>query len=72
MVVTYYIKLLRTAADKHNGILMSLPLLVAEIKMNFCVKTVFCNKCKHIDSYQNTEFWEVGLQKVFSNTTKIL
>ena len=30
MVVTYYIKLFRTEADRHNGILMSLPLLVAE------------------------------------------
>ena len=30
MVVTYYIKLFRTEVDRHNGILMSLPLLVAE------------------------------------------
>ena len=30
MVVTYYIKLVRTRADRHNGILMSLLLLVAE------------------------------------------
>ena len=30
MVVTYYIKLFRTGADRHNGILMSLLLLVAE------------------------------------------
>ena len=30
MVVTYYIKLFRTGADRHNGILMSL-VLVAEI-----------------------------------------
>ena len=30
MVVTYYIKLFRTRADKHNGVLMSLLLLVAE------------------------------------------
>ena len=29
MVITYYIKLFRTGADRHNGILMSL-LLVAE------------------------------------------
>ena len=32
MVVTYYIKLFRTGADRHNGILMSLLLLVAETK----------------------------------------
>ena len=30
MVVTYYIKLFRMGADGHNGILMYLPLLVAE------------------------------------------
>ena len=30
MVVTYYIKFFRTAAEKHNGILISLLLLVAE------------------------------------------
>ena len=30
MVVTYYIKLFRTKADRHNGILMSLLLLVSE------------------------------------------
>ena len=30
MVVTYYIRLFRTGADRHNGILMSLLLLVAE------------------------------------------
>ena len=30
MVVNYYIKLFRTGADRQNGILMSLLLLVAE------------------------------------------
>ena len=30
MVTTYYIKLFGTGADKHNGILMCLLLLVAE------------------------------------------
>ena len=34
MVVTYYIKLFRTGADRHNGILMSHLLLVAETKMD--------------------------------------
>ena len=29
MVVTYYIKLFQTGADRHNGFLMSLILLVA-------------------------------------------
>ena len=30
MIVTYYIKLFRMGADRHNGMLMSLLLLVAE------------------------------------------
>ena len=33
MVVTYYVKPFRTGADRHNGILMSLLLLVAETIM---------------------------------------
>ena len=33
MVVTYHIKLFRSEADKHNGILLSLLLLVAETTM---------------------------------------
>ena len=32
MVITYYIKLFRTGADRHNGILMSLLLLATETK----------------------------------------
>ena len=32
MVIAYYIKLFRTGADRHNGILMSLLLLVTETK----------------------------------------
>ena len=35
MVVTYYIKLFRTGADRYNGILMSLLLLVAEKKHQY-------------------------------------
>ena len=30
MVITYYIKLFRRGADRHNGVLISLPLLVAQ------------------------------------------
>ena len=38
MVVTYCIKLFRTGADRHNGILMSLLFLVAETIMEiFCL-----------------------------------
>ena len=35
MVVTYYIKHFRTEADRHNGNLISLLLLVADTKMLF-------------------------------------
>ena len=35
MVVTYYIKPFRTGADRHNAILMSLLLLVAETRYTF-------------------------------------
>ena len=41
MVVTYYIKLFRTGADRHNGILMSLLLLVAETKMRTTTRTKY-------------------------------
>ena len=49
MVVSYYIKLFRTGADRHNGILMSLLLLVAEtktVKYNSWVKQI-CYTKKH-------------------------
>ena len=35
MIVTYYIKLFRTGANRHNGILMSLLFLVAETIITF-------------------------------------
>ena len=35
MVFTYYIKFSRMGADRHNGILMSLLLLVAETNIMF-------------------------------------
>ena len=35
MVITYYIKLSRTGADRHNGILMSFLLLVTETNIMF-------------------------------------
>ena len=40
MVVTYYIKLFRTGADRHNGILMSLLPLVAETNMQVYAKYI--------------------------------
>ena len=49
MVVKYYIKLLSTGADRHNGILMSLLYLVAETN-----KDVFY-KSKHRAFYECRE-----------------
>ena len=63
IVVTYYIKLFRTGADRHSGILMSLILLVAEtinvvlsllhhIKIKLPVKNIFS---KHGQIHGNLE-----------------
>ena len=42
MVVIYYIKLFRTGADRHKGILMSLFLLVAEtIRLIRCMRDTY-------------------------------
>ena len=38
MVVTYYIKLFQTGADRHKGILMSILLIVAETIINAVFK----------------------------------
>ena len=43
MVINYYIKTLRTGADKRNGILMSLLLLVAETINSFDIRGKACN-----------------------------
>ena len=40
MVVTYYNKLFSTGADRHNGILLSLLLLVAETIIKQCQNLV--------------------------------
>ena len=42
MVVTYYIKLFRTGADRHNGVLISLLLLVAETTNTSCYVCLAC------------------------------
>ena len=44
MVVTYDIKILRTGAERHNGILMLLLLLVAETKTSEFVAKVALNR----------------------------
>ena len=61
IVVTYYIKLFRTGDDRHNGILMSLLLLVAET-----IKSIF----RHFSSKQiNPTFLkgESATLRYFSN-----
>ena len=63
MVLTYYIKLFRTWADRHNDILMSLLLLVAEAKkvqlfsfFLFSLTAVF-----FLFSYQGVcKFWKIA------------
>ena len=47
MVVTYYIKLFCTGADRHNGILMSLLRLVAETKRGMKLVFSFLNRVKN-------------------------
>ena len=50
MVVTYYIKIFRTGANRHNGILMSLLLLVART-----INSNNKNNKKSIKSYNVNE-----------------
>ena len=54
MVVTYYIKLFRTGADRHNGILVSLLLLVPEMiisfgNSNFDNENYFFSRCDVVE-----------------------
>ena len=44
MVVTYCIKLFQTGADRHDGILLSLLLLVAETNTNDFITVSFIQK----------------------------
>ena len=53
MVVTYYIKLFRTGADRHDSILMSLLLLVAE-----SIKSTFYHFQKAFNEANNIIFFE--------------
>ena len=59
MVVTSYIKLCRTSVDRHNSILMSLLLLVAETVTVFTTK--FDSETSHIIF---SVFWNFFLQSV--------
>ena len=53
MFVTYYIKLFRTGTDRHNGILMSLLLLVAQTIIN--------------DNLQNLKFYQRSSKNMTQN-----
>ena len=55
---TYYIKLFRTGADKHNGILMSLLLLVAETIIKDCDNVVFI--ATSVRKVMPTKKWDVN------------
>ena len=46
MVVTYHIKLFQTGADRRNGILMSLPLPVAETTILLHLQNILM--CSHV------------------------
>ena len=46
MVVTYYIKLFQTGADRRKGILMSLPLPVAETAILLHLQNILM--CSHV------------------------
>ena len=69
MVVTYYIKLFRTGADKHNGILMSLFLLVAETKMSFLGFTD--ETIKWYTSYLSNRKLVISIENAYSNKASI-
>ena len=69
MVVTYYNKLFRTGANRHNGILVSLLLLVAETISNASTNNetsaeVLYNllnklKCNHLKSIPHGSFYKI-------------
>ena len=61
MVVTYYIKLFQTGANGHNGILMSLLLLVTEttrsLKIQWYLRESNWNSDKFFKPWKS-KFWE--------------
>ena len=68
MVVTYYIKLFRTGADRHNSILMSLLLLVAETITKYFTerKIVLKNLTQLWHASKNTNFKSIpGEHSIF-------
>ena len=65
MVVTYFIKLFRTGADRHSGILMSLLLLVAKtITLCLCIYFAFT---KNGHYYMPIYEWYIKLNHVHFN-----
>ena len=70
MVVTYYIKLFRTGADRRNGILMSLLLLGAETIINFKALNFFYSSDRNVTNFvlnfygtQIKQIWILGQNK---------
>ena len=69
MVVTYYIKLFHTGADRHNSILMSLLLLVAETITKYFTerKIVLKNLTQLWHASKNTNFKSIPGEHYFYN-----
>ena len=63
MVVTYYVKLFRAGADRHNGILISLPFLVPE-----ATSLVFVCRSSAVVAFTSSQLKNlvVGLFKIYS------
>ena len=66
MVITYYIKLFRTGADRCNGILMSLLLAVAETIKQFAVI------CRSFPAFtERVVFWNYFLNDLSVENTSV-
>ena len=66
MVITYYIKLFRTGADRYNGILMSLLLAVAETIKQFAVI------CRSFPAFtERVVFWNYFLNDLSVENTSV-
>ena len=78
MVVTYYAKPFRTGADRHNGILMSLLLLVVETIMFTLFNTplldelAFQTVISLFWQYQKLHFFKANEKKLFTGITNNL
>ena len=72
MVVTYYIKLFRTGADRHNGILMSRLILVAETIMKMKITHIrVTNLAYFLTDTQNKKYLLNDLYEKFRNKVSL-